>query len=320
MAQLENTGSYIRPTSTQENSSCANLPPLIALPMPALRSSHSKFMHLAPETRNAIYGMVFDSPLPFFIVAEDGISPGCRLRERSDQSQHNVLHTLQALSMVSKEIRREARTLFYAEKHFLILPYGYEYLSVFLYWLTAIGPDCRAVLRNVCFAGYMWYQGSAALTQQFHGLLRSCSSLRVLTVQLNVWHLCAACIPDLDRFLNFEGPEPHDGPMPEVDIAAWADTITQLSRLRTFSLDIVMSIDRSRKSVVPELNYLYFITERCRALAENVGKRLRKDLYGRDRGDIEMTVRFGGTDKRVYFARPWRDESRGRDTCSRTEI
>ncbi|KAF1919930.1 hypothetical protein BDU57DRAFT_408044, partial [Ampelomyces quisqualis] len=201
--------------------------------------SRSGFMHLAPETRNTIYGMVFDSPLPFFIVASDGVTPGFRLRERSTQSQYEALQSLQALGVVNREMRRETRTFFYAVKHFLILPYGYEYLSIFVSWLAAIGSECRAVLRNVCFAGYMWYQGSAALTQQFHDLLRSCTRLRILTVQIHVWHLCEGRVADVDSFLNFEGPEPHDGSMPEVDISTWADTSVQLPGLRTFRLDIV---------------------------------------------------------------------------------
>jgi hypothetical protein len=93
--------------------------------------------------------------------------------------------------------------------------------------------------------------------------------------------------------------------MPEVDIATWADTLAQLSVLRTFRLDIVMSVDRNMKSIGKELSYLYLIAERCRALADNVEKRLRGDLDDRGRGDLDMTVRWRGTCERVCFGRPW---------------
>jgi hypothetical protein len=120
---------------------------------PAVRPATWGFARLAPETRNAIYELVFRSPSALFVEAADGVSPGFRLSERSDQLQHNVVHALRALGLVDRQIRREARTLFYSSKRMLVLPYGYEYLPVFVHWLSRIGPECRAVLRTDLLRG-----------------------------------------------------------------------------------------------------------------------------------------------------------------------
>lgn len=127
----------------------------ITTPRSATEGELSGFVRLAPECRNIVYGMVFESPSHFFIVAADGLSRRFRLRQRSDKLQYEAVAALQALCQVSQMIRHEARTLFYASKHFLVLPYGYEYLPVFVHWLESIGPECRAVVRTLCLAGYM---------------------------------------------------------------------------------------------------------------------------------------------------------------------
>jgi hypothetical protein len=38
--------------------------------------------------------------------------------------QYDAVHALQALGLVNREIRREARTFFYVSRHFIVLPYG----------------------------------------------------------------------------------------------------------------------------------------------------------------------------------------------------
>jgi hypothetical protein len=273
---------------------------------PLARPTTSSLARLAPETRNTIYEFIFDTPQAYFVVATDGAAPSFRLRDRSDQSQYDAVHVLQALGLVDHEIRREARTFFYASKHFIVLPCGYDYLSVFVHWLYRVGAECRAVLRKVCFAGYMWYQPSLAYTRRFHGLLRSCTNLRRLTVQMNIWHLCESCTSNLDAYLSMEGPGPYDGPMPQVDISVWAETIARLHNTHTVRLDIIMSVDRKRDSCIKEKDYMYFIGARGSALAEDVERRLRERIEGMDIGrDVELFVKYMGTDERVYFGNPW---------------
>jgi hypothetical protein len=80
------------------------------------------FVRLAPETRNAVYGIVFQYPLPFFIVALAGTAQQFRICERSDKSQYDTIQVLQALKLMSRQLRKEARTFFYAFKHFRIFP------------------------------------------------------------------------------------------------------------------------------------------------------------------------------------------------------
>ncbi|KAH7395312.1 hypothetical protein DE146DRAFT_594458, partial [Phaeosphaeria sp. MPI-PUGE-AT-0046c] len=184
------------------------------------------FMRLAPECRNMLHGMVFEAPLPFFILAANGLSPKFRLWEKSDAYQY-------------KATRHEARTFFYASKHFLVLPYGHEYLSVFVHWLKSVGPECRAAMRTLCLAGYMWYMPSISLSQKLHDMLRTCASLHTLVVQLNIWHLCEAHRQELDEYLSFEGLAPHDGPIPKIDVTTWAGTIASMPDIQTIQLDIV---------------------------------------------------------------------------------
>jgi hypothetical protein len=287
------------PSSTQD----------LMLSSPSTLLTHpttSSWARLAPETRNTIYEFVFDSPLAFFVVAADGASPSFRLRKRSDQPQYDAVDALQALGLINLEIRREARTLFYASKHFIVLPYGYEYLSVFVHWLHQIGAECRAVLRTVCFAGYMWYQPSITYTRRFHDLLRSCTNLRRLTVHMNIWHLCESRTSNLDAYLSMEGPGLHDGSMPQVNIAVWAETIARLHNPHTVRLDIIMSVDRKRDSCIKEKDYMYFIGARGSALVEDAERRLRERIEGMDIGrDVEIVVKYMGTDERVYYGNPW---------------
>jgi hypothetical protein len=60
------------------------------------------FVRLAPETRNAVYGIVFQSPLPFFTVAVAGTAQQFRIREKRDKSQYDTIQVLQALKLVSR--------------------------------------------------------------------------------------------------------------------------------------------------------------------------------------------------------------------------
>lgn len=271
-------------------------------PLPGLGA----LARLPPEIRNGIFSLVLACPRAMFIIPAAQFQGAFHLRERSDEAQQEATHTLQALGTVSHGMRQEARTLFYATKSFIILSYGYEYLPVFVRWLEAIGPDCCAALRSLCLPGYMWYRPSLSLTMQLHDLLRSCSRFQRLTVQNNIRHLCESCLPDLMSYLNYTGPEPHDGPLPLVDVSAWAKTIVSLTNLKWFRLDLIMSVDKENIKLCRERSYRAFSGERGRVLAEDVETRLRKEIDLRNpRRGIDLRVRYGGGDERSYRGAPW---------------
>jgi hypothetical protein len=266
----------------------------------------ASFLVLAPKIRNAIYDLVFESSSPFFIVVAEGNRLAFELRVRSDKPQDDVVRALQALSLVHQNIRREVRTIFYASRQSIILSYDYEYLPIFVRWLDAIGFDCRSVLRTVCFAGYMWYRQDSFLTLQLHDMLRTCASLQTVVTQMNIWHLCETCTRHPYAYLNFEGPEPHDGPVSGIDISGWADTLVCLQELETFSLDVIMCADKTKEVFRKEIRYMPFATERGRALAENVERRLRERMTEMNTGsNTALAVRYVGTNERVYHGSPW---------------
>jgi hypothetical protein len=296
------TSSFHLPSTKQLHHHEAVFPCSEAAPA-GVSQSTSAFVDVAPEIRNAIYEMVFDAPLPFFIVAATGTCGQFQLHERSDQSQYNAILTLQALGSITRALRREARTFFYASKHFLVLPYGYEYLPVFVRWLEAIGPECRAVLRTVCFAGYLWYKPHASITERFHDLLRGCTSIRTLTLQVNIWHLCASCITDLDAYLSHDSA---DAPMPQVDVSEWAETVLRIVTIEKFRLSIVLGADLQRDTDNMENGSFYFGAQHGKALAELVEGRLKERIEGLDAGrDVVVHVRYVGTDQRTYRGMPW---------------
>jgi hypothetical protein len=272
----------------------------------AANSATGGFAHLAPETRNEIYELAFRSPSAFFVEAAEGASPGFRLSERSDEAQHNAVRALQALGLVNRQIRREARTFFYASKRMLVLSYGYEYLPIFVHWLCRIGPECRAVLRTICFAGYMWYQPSIVLDLQFHDLLRSCTNLRRLTVQMNIWHLLESCNPDLDAHLNNTGAWGlHGDQMLQFDVSIWAETIAHLCNADTVCLDFIASFDRERDSLKAK-SYVCFMKQKGRTLANDVEMRLRQRMEEMSTGrEVNIVVKYVGIRERVYLGRPW---------------
>jgi hypothetical protein len=277
--------------------------------IPTACAAHSAtwgFARLAPETRNAIYELVYRSPSAFFAEAADGTLPRFRLSERSDQAQHNAVRALQALQLVNRQIRREARTFFYASKRMLVLSYGYEYLPIFVHWLCCIGPECRAVLRTICLAGYMWYQPSVALDLRFHDLLRSCINLRKLTVQMNIWHMLDSCTPGLDAYLNNTGAgEPHGDQKLQFDVSIWAETIAHLYNADTVYLDFIASFDSERDSSTAK-GYMYFMKDKGRTLAIDVETRLRQRVEEMStEREVNIVVKYVGIKERVYSGRPW---------------
>jgi hypothetical protein len=277
--------------------------PNIALSSPPVPSSTVGFLQLAPEIRNTIYEKIFETPLAFFIVAAPGTSGQFKLHGKSEQSQYAAIRMLQALGGTSRMVSEEARTFFYASKHFLVLPYGYEYLSVFNRWLEAIGPRCRAVLRNVCFAGYLCLRPCTAPTAQFHNLLRSCSSVRVLTLQLEVEHVYAGYITDLEEYVNQDA---YNAPLPRVDLSQWATTAMQMPKIERIKLDIIRSTEfRDRVDSTPDA-WIFLRPKNAKTLAADARRRLKEVMNQIDAGrNVVVQVSYVGMDKRAYCGLPW---------------
>jgi hypothetical protein len=311
---LANTMAYINQISPETSPSLERFDrhtdlPVLSTPIrahPADRSSLGTLSRLPPEIRNDIYLLVLASPKTTFIVPARQQRGTFSLRERSDSPSYAAVKALQTLGTISRIVRQEVRTLFYATKHFIILGYNYEYLPVFVRWLEAIGAECRAALRNICLAGYMWYRPSISLTTQLHDQLRSCFSLQRLTVQIDIRHLCESCLPGLMAYFNYMGPEPHDGPLPLVDVAAWAKTIVSMPKLDWFRLDLVLSVDEENTRLCRERIYKAFSSERGRILAEDVELSLKKEIELQDLGKVGVVqMRYGGGDERSYHGAPW---------------
>jgi len=274
-------------------------PPLLVLPASAT-SGLGTLGRLAPEMRNAIYAMVFGIPVKLLVVAVEGPSRRFQLRERSDQAEHDTLSTLQALGKTSREMRREVHTYFYNAVHFVILPYDYEYLPMFVRWLEAIPTECLAVLHSVYFAGNMWCQPDISLTARFHESLRS-SNLRDLRLQINIRHLCESCLPELDAYFT------NDGPVPRISLEAWATTLKELPELKCFRLDLVMMADKERVRLGKEPDYRNYNDQRGRSLADKIKRKLKAELRATGaRNGAPIQVRWlGGSSERTYRGDPW---------------
>lgn len=183
-----------------------------------------------------------------------------------------------------------------------MLCYGFEYLPIFVHWLEKIGPACRAVLRKVMLSGYMWYQPSQPLTQRLHSLLRECSNTRHLNIQPNIRHFCESNLPELSAYLNYMGPEPHDGPLPYIEVSPWTQVIVAARHLETFELGLVLSADNEMVRTERRLNVQEFSEDRGNVLARDVeqslGDSVKEICEGRD---VEIGVRYKGRDERKYY-------------------
>jgi hypothetical protein len=257
MGHFEHTSHpSLPPEIHQHQESCAPLSlRLLDIAPHSTASGLGRLSVLPPEIRNTIYTLLLAPPGPIFIVPSPGRNRRFQLREWTDTSQYEALDALRALTLTSRQARWEARTLFYASKHCLVLAYGFEYLPVFVRWLEAIGAECRTVLRNISLTGYMWYQPAARLTSRLHALIRDCGLLRVLTVQLHIRHLGETCAADLDAYFEYTGPQQHDGPLPQIEISAWAGTIVRLPDLDCFRLYLVMAVDKKKVRLGQERSF-----------------------------------------------------------------
>ncbi|KAH4106177.1 hypothetical protein HBI37_147520 [Parastagonospora nodorum] len=254
---------------------------------PYISSSAPSFDSLPPETRNAIYTLIFDSPSPFFVKATQGPRRRFKLRERSEKSQYDAVGALQALELFSRTIRQ-------------------EYLTIFLQWLDSIGPQCRGVLRDVYLAGFMWYKGSFPLTEQFHNFLRSCTGMRKHGIQIHGWHLREARGRSLNAHLEIHGRGPKNGQMSGFDVSAWAETIVRLPALQTFRLDLIYSMDNIKEACGEVTTYFYPNKKRGEMLAEDVESQLHEMIVELGTGSgAEVEVGYMGIDKRRYEDSPW---------------
>jgi hypothetical protein len=207
--------------------------------------SLGRFSRLPPEVRNIIYSLLLCSAHSVFVVPAMHTTFAFKLLERSATSQYDILNTLQTLSFVSRQIHREARTLFYSVNRFVVVAYGYEYLPVFVRWFEAIGEECRRVLRAVMFMGYMWYVPSPELTGRLQSFLGECTNARFVHLQLSLRHFCEAQLDEVTAYMNCVGPQSHNGPLPDIDIAPWATTIASLPEVRNVRIELVSSSDKT---------------------------------------------------------------------------
>lgn len=206
----------------------AEPPPLLKLPI---------------ELTDMIYAFLLTAFRRFSVRPAIIDDPEFGLRREEKPEQHAAVQALGSLSAVSPEMRREVRKFFYHNNEFLVITDGCEYLQVFARWLDALGYECRKDLTSVSLVGFMWYHGSPQQTHHLHALLRSCTSARKTCLQLNIRHFCEAKLKELDAYLNSLGPEPHDGPLPDIDISPWVGMIRSLPEAASFELGLVLSED-----------------------------------------------------------------------------
>jgi hypothetical protein len=98
----------------------------------------------------------------------------------------------------------------------------------------------------------------------------------------------------------------HDVPMPRIDSSAWAETIVRISELKKFRLDVILSTDSEQARCRMENCSLYSSTEREKALAKDIEKRLNRRVDSMSTGrDVAIQVRYNGTDQKTYRGMPW---------------
>jgi hypothetical protein len=94
--------------------------------------------------------------------------------------------------------------------------------------------------------------------------------------------------------------------MPEIDVSLWAETIARLQSTHTVRLDIIMSFDRKINTIAKEKEYIYFKSNKGRALAKDVERQLREHVEKMSIGrEVKIFVRYVGKDERAYYGQPW---------------
>jgi hypothetical protein len=132
-----------------------------------------------------------------------------------------------------------------------------------------------------------------------------CEHLTMLTIQLNIRHLCESCVPELNAYINTVRPQPRNGPMPRVDVKGWVETILVMRSLKVFNLDFVISLDKAKLLLGKERSLSLLSGEKGRELAEDIEVRLFQELQEAKPGNgVAVRVRYGGRDKRTYEGVP----------------
>jgi hypothetical protein len=254
-----------------------------------------------------IYAVLFDeAPSKYFVIAAPGPSCQFQLRAGSDERQYDALAALRACDHANEQLRIEARTYFYALRYFCVWAFGHEYLPFFVRWLDAMGPECRAALRSVNFAGSMWYQPTASLTIQLHALLRSCLSLENLTVEINIRHLFESCLPDLEAYLADNESDQHGRPLNQEGVEAWVGTVIQMKALKHFRMYLVHGVDPEGTWLGDDMEYRHFSTKKGNALAKGIRHKLRKRLLAvSPQNEAIVEVRYAGRQEQRYRGLPW---------------
>ena len=195
--------------------------------------------------------------------------------------------------------------MFYSVNRFVVVAYGYEYLPVFVRWFEAIGEECRRVLRAVMFMGYMWYIPSPELTGRLQSFLGECTNARFVHLQLSLRHFCEAQLDEVTAYMDSVGPQPPNGPLPNIDIAPWATTIASLPEVRIVRIELVSSSDKTIERMNRAPGVWNPANERGNVVTESIEKRLIAAVKNRcPNRTIVIRVRYIGTDERRYYV-PW---------------
>jgi hypothetical protein len=292
-------------TNTQQHSVQANRPPTRRMrsdPGTVTRekitpveppSSPTGWCRFAPEIRNIIYPHSLLASEVFAATPSVDTVGGFKLPERMNKPpRSDVVTTLRSLSFVSRTVRREARTFFYARNMINIDEKEYEYLPLFVGWLEALGAECRALLRDVWLYGHMWYRPSSGLTERLHELVRECRNARTVELCLNVRHLCESNLPAPNKYLYHDPVYgPCDGLLPEVDVSGWLRTISSLPKVLKFIIELVLSVDHAEVSGRRGSNvYMGVSSTQGTILAKDIDKRLKMAIQTKCKRPVKPRV------------------------------
>ena len=118
---------------------------------------------------------------------------------------------------------------------------------------------------------------------------------------MSIRHVCEASLPELNAYLNYMGPEPHDGPMPVVDVSEWAVTIAGMPKLMRFNMKLELGIDRERIRLGKERSLSGLSSERGRVLATDIAKRLRSAIRKLCDRNVTVQVKYTEEAERDYL-------------------
>jgi hypothetical protein len=118
---------------------------------------------------------------------------------------------------------------------------------------------------------------------------------------MNLRHICEEKLPELSAYMNFMGPEPHDGPMPEVDVAEWAQTAASMPKLTKFVVKTELCVDGAKLRAGTEKSLGGLSSEIGRVLAKDIAKRLRAAVRKLCDRDVAVEVKYRGETVGPYY-------------------